>query len=94
MADTTAAPNNRAIAFKGRTEREMPSKSQAQNRFMHAVAEGKVEGVPKKVGKDFVKADHGRKIGKLPKHAKKKAKGAMKRGLISDKAAKQHLKGY
>lgn len=72
----------------------MPSTSQAQNRFMHAAAEGKVEGVPAKVGKDFVKADHGRKIGKLPKHAHKaRAKKAMKRGLISEKAAKKHLGG-
>jgi len=50
----------------------MPSKSKAQNRFMHAVAEGHVAGVPKSVGKDFVAADHGRKIGKLPKHVKRK----------------------
>lgn len=49
----------------------MPSKSKAQNRFMHAAAEGKIKGVPKKVGKDFVKADAGRKIKKLPNHAKK-----------------------
>lgn len=62
----------------------MPSKSQAQNRFMHAVAEGKVAGVPKKVGREFVKADHGRKIKRLPKHVRK-------RGLISEKAAKKHL---
>jgi len=59
----------------------MPSKSQAQNRFMHAVEEGKVEGVPPNVGKEFVKADHGRKIKKLPKHARK----AHKRGLVSEK---------
>ena len=44
----------------------MPSVSRKQNRFMHAAAEGKIKGVPKKVGKDFVKADHGRKIKKLP----------------------------
>lgn len=52
----------------------MPSKSKAQNRFMHAAAEGKISGVSKKVGKEFVKADHGRKISKLPEHkgAKKK----------------------
>lgn len=69
----------------------MPSKSQAQNRFMHAVAEGKVAGVPKSVGRDFVAADHGRKISKLPKRARKKAKRARSRGLISEKAAKAHL---
>lgn len=93
MAETAAAPNNKSISFSGKTEREMPSVSQAQNRLMHAAAEGKVEGVPEKVGKEFVKADHGRKIGKLPKHVKKKASKAMKRGLISEKAAKRHLGG-
>jgi hypothetical protein len=92
VAETTAAANNQSIAFSGRMEREMPSTSQAQNRFMHAAAEGKVDGVPAKVGKDFVAADHGRKIGKLPKHAHKaRAKHAMKRGLISEKAAKKHF---
>lgn len=50
----------------------MPSQSQAQSRFMHAVAEGKVEGVPQKVGQDFVAADAGRKIGALPEHVKQK----------------------
>lgn len=58
----------------------MSSVSQSQNRFMHATAEGKTD-VPAKVGKDFVKADQGRKIKRLPKHAHKMAK----RGLISEK---------
>ena len=48
-----------------------PSESQAQNRFMHAVAEGDVKGVAPKVGQDFVAADHGRKIGALPEHVGK-----------------------
>jgi hypothetical protein len=52
----------------------MPSKSIKQNRFMHAAAEGKIPGVPKKVGKDFVKADQGRKIKKLPMRVKKTKK--------------------
>jgi len=50
----------------------MPSKSKAQNRFMHEVAEGKVRGVPASVGKDFVAADKGRKISKLPARKGKK----------------------
>lgn len=91
MAETTTAPNNKSVTFGTKMEREMPSASQAQNRFMHAAAEGKVEGVPKKVGKDFVKADAGRKIKKLPQHVRAKAKHAMSRGLISEKAAKKHL---
>lgn len=52
----------------------MPSVSQRQNRFMHAVAEGDVKGVPKSVGRDFVRADEGRQISKLPQTAPKKPK--------------------
>lgn len=56
----------------------MPSKSQKQNRFMHAAAKNpkmaKRLGVPQKVAKDFVKADAGRKIKKLPMRAKKAKK--------------------
>ena len=77
MTDTATQANNVSVEFKGRS---MPSVSQAQNRFFHAAAEGDVKGVPKSVGKEFVEADHGRKIKKLPKHVK----SAHKRGLISD----------
>lgn len=49
----------------------MPSESIAQNRFMHAVAEGKVPSVPRKVGADFVAADAGTKVGNLPQHVAK-----------------------
>ena len=42
----------------------MPPKSEAQRRAMFAAASGKSTlGIPKSVGKDFVKADKG---GKLP----------------------------
>lgn len=58
---------------------------------MHAVAEGKVKGVAKSVGEDFVAADHGRKISKLPKHVRKTASRAKRHGMISEKAAKKHL---
>ena len=45
-------------------------KSQAQRGAMHAAAEGKSTlGIPKKVGKEFVKGDTG---GKLPKSAPKR----------------------
>lgn len=54
----------------------MPSESQAQNRLMHAVAENPKLGaklnIAPKVARDFVGADKGRKIGKLPQHVKKK----------------------
>lgn len=61
----------------------MPSASVAQNHFMHAVAEGHVPGVDKKVGQDFVAADHGRKIGDLPEHVShpKPKTGLAKAGL-------------
>lgn len=56
----------------------MPSKSKAQNRMMHAVAKnkklGERLGVPQKVAKEYVKADAGRKIKKLPMHVKKTKK--------------------
>ena len=38
---------------------------------MHAVAEGKVKGIPQKVGADFVAADADRKIAALPNHVSK-----------------------
>ena len=42
----------------------MPSKSPAQHRLMEAAAhtKGGVDGVPQKVGKDFVKADESKKF--------------------------------
>jgi hypothetical protein len=64
----------------------MPSESQSQARAMRAAEEGhSTLGIPKSVGKDFVRADHGRKIGKLPKHVKRKAKRLAKSGMISEK---------
>jgi hypothetical protein len=60
----------------------MPSVSQAESRAMHAAAEGNSTlGISASVGKDFVAADHGRKIKNLPKHVR----NAHRRGLISDK---------
>ena len=50
MADTTTQANNISVEFKGKS---MPSVSQAQNRFMHAVAEGDVKGVKPSVGKEL-----------------------------------------
>lgn len=50
--------------------------SQAQNRLMRAVAASpavaKKTGVPQKVAKAAIKEAHGRKLGKLPQHVKKK----------------------
>lgn len=52
----------------------MPMKSKAQNRAMHAAASGhSTLGIPKKVGKEFVKAQHGKALPKkLPNHKKRK----------------------
>jgi hypothetical protein len=48
----------------------MPSVSESQRRAMHAAAAGKSTlGIPKKVGKEFVKADKG---GSLPEKIKPK----------------------
>jgi len=56
----------------------MPSESQAQHRFMEAVAHdsafAKKASVPQSVGKDFALADMGRKIANLPDKLPKKAK--------------------
>jgi hypothetical protein len=46
-------------------------RSEAQRRLMYAAAKGDVEGVSKKVAKEFVSAD---KPGKLPERVKKTAK--------------------
>jgi hypothetical protein len=44
-------------------EYSMPSKTQAQHKAMEAAAHGKSNlGIPKKVGKDFEKADKGKKF--------------------------------
>jgi len=63
MADTTAAPNNKALAYKGKPERE-PA--------------GVQNTAPMKP----------------PKAKRKTAKRAIKRGMISEKAAKRHLGNY
>ena len=95
MAETATAANNKSVSFRGKPEREyMPMESKAQNAAMHAAAEGKSTiGIPQSVGKKFVKASHGQNVKKLPKHVRKSASKAMKRGLISEKAAKRHLSG-
>ena len=59
------------LALSGETK--MPMKSKAQNRAMHAAAQGKSNlGIPKKVAKEFVSAQHGKSLKGLPE--KKKAK--------------------
>lgn len=82
MSGTSVQANNRAVEFRGTKDREMPMQSKAQNAAMHAAESGKSTlGIPKSVGKKFVKASHGQKVKNLPKHVR----SAHKRGLISDK---------
>jgi hypothetical protein len=50
----------------------MPMKSKAQSRMMHAAAEGKVKGVPAKVGKKFVEEQHGKSLKRLPERKTRK----------------------
>lgn len=51
----------------------MPMRSKAQNRAMHAAAEGKSNiGIPKSVAKKFVKEQHGKSEKGLPEKAKRK----------------------
>jgi len=51
----------------------MPMKSKAQNRAMHAAAEGRSNlGIPKKVGKEFTKAQHGKSVKNLPERKRSK----------------------
>lgn len=54
----------------------MPVKSKAQNRLMQMVAHNpkmaKKTGVPRSVAEEFVKAEHGKKLSKLPEKVKGK----------------------
>jgi hypothetical protein len=92
IAETTTSPNNKSISFSGKTEHEMPVVSQAQNRWAHANEDA--AGSTGEAAREMVKETHGTKVKKLPQHVRKKAKRAMKQGLISEKAAKRHLGGY
>lgn len=53
----------------------MPSKSKAQSRLMQAAAHNptvaKKTGLSQNVAKEFVAADQGRNVKKLPEHVKK-----------------------
>jgi hypothetical protein len=47
----------------------MPAVSKAQNAAMRAAASGhSTLGIPKKVGKEFVSATHGKEVSKMPEH--------------------------
>lgn len=100
MTLSAPASNNKSVNFRGRVENEMPPYpkpvSKAQNAAMHAAAAGKSTiGIPKKVGKEFAKGAAGKSMKKLPQRVDAgRAKRAIKRGAISDTAAKKHLGDY
>ena len=53
----------------------MPAKSKAQNAAMHAAAAGRSGlGIPKRVGKEFVKSQVGKSLKGLPAKVAKKKK--------------------
>lgn len=72
----------------------MPSVSKAQSAAMHAAAAGRSTlGIPKKVGRDFVNADKGRKVGAQAEHvkaAKPKKPERDRRAEFMAQRAKEH----
>lgn len=49
----------------------MPVVSKSQNAAMRSAAAGhSTLGIPQSVGREFVSASHGMKVGKLPQHVK------------------------
>ncbi len=60
-----------------KTGRKSP-KSQAQMRLMYAAAKGKVKGVSRDVGREFVRGNHGKKMKRLPEKAATRKKRGRK----------------
>lgn len=79
MAETSTAANNKSITYRGKTEREMSTN--------HKDGDGK----PNEDASFMAKGKGAKKPGKS---MRKKAKRAMGRGMISEKAAKKHLSEY
>jgi hypothetical protein len=83
MSNTTTSTNNKSVSFRGKPEREMSSSMVPDTKNAEGqVAEVSAVAKPKKVGKKF------------GPDTRKKAKRAINRGMISEKAAKKHLGGY
>lgn len=83
MADTRPAPNNKSITFGTKTERE----AMAWNNQGKAESNGTLGKNP--AGVENTAPMPKSKPTKMPK----KARRAMKRGMISEKAAKKHFGG-
>lgn len=79
MAETPISPNNKSITFRGKPEREMTDTPKPETRMN---AEDQATDGPKKAVK------------RMGRGVRKKANVAIKRGMISEKAAKKHLGGY
>jgi hypothetical protein len=64
----------------------MPVVSKAQAGAMHAAAEGdSTLGIPQSVGKEFVQASHGMKVGKLPQHVGGEKRKAVAKAMMGRK---------
>ena len=78
MANTTTAPTNKPVSFGRKAEREMSTTEKRKNAEAQPVDGAIGAKPPKKVAPNF----------------RSKAKRAIKRGMISAKAAKKHLGDY
>jgi hypothetical protein len=83
MAETPVAPTNKSVTFRKKMEREMAWNNEGISNA------DKASGNPA-----GVKNTAPMKKSKPSKHARKTAKGAIKKGMISEKAAKRHLGDY
>ena len=96
MAETAPAPNNRTIVFRRKVEREMPlasgSSSETVSHNIEELHTGKTYAhTAKKFGKKRANKQAVAIALSKAREGKKRAKHAMKHGLISQRAAKRHL---
>lgn len=94
MAETAVASNNKSVTYRGKVEREMPLKSgSSQATVSHNIQELHSGGTYARTAKKFGKKKANKQAVAiaLAKARESKARSAMKRGLISEKAAKRHL---
>src|ERR1700722_15514141 len=97
MAETTAAPNNKAIIYRGKPQRErprenefMPFVSRAQQRWGNSPSGREALGGQAAVDEWNSATPKGKRV---PERVKKVNK-MRKRGVISDKAHDRHLSKY
>jgi hypothetical protein len=92
MADSAVQSNNKAVVFRGRPEREMPLlKCKSQDTISSNIKTELGAGKPRKQAV-AIALNTARKDGRrIPKRTARAARSAMRKGLISEKAAKAHL---